>query len=274
MQILTTNDSEIFFKKHTNAWLDYEAANSALMNTIRAKKTDAKYFEVSINGDSTQLTACLVPNDQILVSSGSEAAVNQLAQYIFREKIIVPGIFAVSPVSTEFAETYSKLRKIKYRCVKQLGHYELQEFKKVTQPEYVFGPPSPEDIDALVKYKVMSQKEENIQRPSLNPAEFIQKEIQSESLYVLRNHNGEIQCIGSVFDNRSQRSGYIAGIYTPKEMRGRGFATAMTYELSKRIHGKKLIPSLSVDIVNHPAIRAYEKVGFVKLCQMDNIRFS
>jgi predicted GNAT family acetyltransferase len=272
MKISSTQDSIAFSQKHTATWLANEASDGVVMRTALANRSGLIYYSV-IESGQTMLTACLVPGDQILLSDGSEQAARELAKHFVDEQIDIPGLFAPHPVAVSFAIHYSELKNQSYKTVKQLSHYELDKLGSMNDPEGRFEGANIEDKETLIRFKDLSQQEENTQRP-YDSSEVVELELSSKTIFVWKSPNDEILSIGSAYCDRSKRTGYINGIYTPKKMRKKGYATAITYHLAKLISEKGLIPSLAVDVVNYPAINVYEKLGFVKKCQMDNIRFS
>jgi RimJ/RimL family protein N-acetyltransferase len=57
----------------------------------------------------------------------------------------------------------------------------------------------------------------------------------------------------------------IGGVYTHPHHRSRGYATLATSAITEEALGKSDTAALFVRSDNHPAIRAYEKIGFVKI---------
>ena len=66
---------------------------------------------------------------------------------------------------------------------------------------------------------------------------------------------------------RSRSTAAVAGVYTPPELRGRGYATSVTAAVVDRIFAEgKRTACLYTDLRNPAANRAYARVGFAPWC--------
>jgi predicted GNAT family acetyltransferase len=74
---------------------------------------------------------------------------------------------------------------------------------------------------------------------------------------------------------RPTRSGISIGmVYTPPQLRGRGYASACVGELSRQLlKGGWQLCSLFVDVENAAANRVYHKVGYTPVCEYREYRF-
>lgn len=67
---------------------------------------------------------------------------------------------------------------------------------------------------------------------------------------------------------RTRRVGAIASVYTPPELRGRGYAGSVTAAVVERIYAEgREIACLYTDLRNPASNRAYAKIGFKPLCE-------
>jgi predicted GNAT family acetyltransferase len=66
----------------------------------------------------------------------------------------------------------------------------------------------------------------------------------------------------------------IGPVYTPPELRGRGYATALVAELSQRLldSGRRFC-FLYTDLANPTSNRIYERIGYRRVCDSAEIRF-
>jgi GNAT superfamily N-acetyltransferase len=66
----------------------------------------------------------------------------------------------------------------------------------------------------------------------------------------------------------------VSGVYTPPELRGRGYAAALTAALSQHVLDAGLFCCLSADAGNPLTNRLYQRIGYVRLATYANILFS
>jgi predicted GNAT family acetyltransferase len=67
-------------------------------------------------------------------------------------------------------------------------------------------------------------------------------------------------------NRRSRSTATIAGVYTPPEFRGRGYAGSVTAAVAARILAEGRSACLYAELGNPAAIRAYARVGFAPHC--------
>jgi predicted GNAT family acetyltransferase len=66
----------------------------------------------------------------------------------------------------------------------------------------------------------------------------------------------------------------IGPVYTPPELRGRGYATALVAELSSKLlaEGRRFC-FLYTDLANPTSNAIYERIGYVRVCESAEIAF-
>jgi hypothetical protein len=64
-------------------------------------------------------------------------------------------------------------------------------------------------------------------------------------------------------------------VYTPPELRGNGYATALTAEVSQRLlDGGRTFCFLYTDAANPTSNAIYERIGYRKVCEAAAIAFA
>jgi predicted GNAT family acetyltransferase len=69
-------------------------------------------------------------------------------------------------------------------------------------------------------------------------------------------------------------------VYTPPELRGHGYATAVTAELSRRLldgrlfDGRRRFCFLYTDLANPTSNAIYERIGYRRVCESAEISFT
>lgn len=271
MRVIKFEHADEFCQRFSPLWLENEVASGVIYRVSKADKPGMHYYAVFDENGEMTLTACLNPSDQILLSGADPSATETLAAYLVDHGLDVPGIFAPKPLSLAFADSYEAMTGKAFKVVKALGHYGLSELK--------FTPHQADDVrlatlnekQLLIEYRTASQMEGNTQRP-VDPTETIVQEIEAQRLYILEWPDGQIVSTGSIQWDYLPESAYVDHIFTPVKHRGKGYATCLTFALSQSILSKNLIARLSVDLDNTPAIAVYEKLGYRRECEMNNLR--
>jgi len=105
--------------------------------------------------------------------------------------------------------------------------------------------------------------DENIQK-------LADRHIKNQSLYLLKNSQGEL--VSMAANTRgSQNSGTVSLVYTPNELRGKGYASLVTALVSQKILQDKKFTSLFTDLTNPTSNSIYQKIGYKKIGE--NIHF-
>lgn len=171
-----------------------------------------------------------------------------------------------------FAKKYSKLLDGDYRLALSMETYQC---KKVIKPENVQGRmirAKSCHADIIAEYcagfvldcfgAVVSKKSQ------IPGAEAM---INAGNLF-LWQVNGEIVSMASVA-HRSKRYARINNVYTPTLQRKKGFASALTAELSSMVMEEGLIPMLYADIKNPDSNKVYKSVGYKECGRIDDYAF-
>ncbi len=86
--------------------------------------------------------------------------------------------------------------------------------------------------------------------------------------------SGQLVAVAGVHvDSEQFRIASLGNITTDPGLRGRGFARRVTSGLCSELVREKKMVCLNVKADNHPAIRCYEKLGFVKVHEYEEAQF-
>jgi predicted GNAT family acetyltransferase len=89
---------------------------------------------------------------------------------------------------------------------------------------------------------------------------------------VLWEHKGAVSLAG--FGGPTPKGIRIGPVYTPPELRGRGYASALVAELSSRLlAGGRRFCFLYTDLANPTSNKIYERIGYVRVCDSAEIEF-
>jgi predicted GNAT family acetyltransferase len=77
----------------------------------------------------------------------------------------------------------------------------------------------------------------------------------------------------AAFGNPTPNGIRIGPVYTPPELRRRGYASALVAELSTRLLADRRFCFLYTDLANPTANKIYERIGYQRVCESAEIVF-
>lgn len=119
------------------------------------------------------------------------------------------------------------------------------------------------DLDILTKYlynHYVEIEDESLNKTFDDAKEKVIKKVNDNTLYVWKNKNNKIVSIAfyDVLDNKAK----LAGVYTPKDERNKGYAANLIYSITNEILSKGLVPLLYTDYNYKPSNIAYQNAGY------------
>jgi ribosomal protein S18 acetylase RimI-like enzyme len=67
---------------------------------------------------------------------------------------------------------------------------------------------------------------------------------------------------------RDPRGAQVEGVYTAEDLRGRGIASRCMAEIGRRVLEEIPVITLHVSVINHAALKAYERAGYVRTAEL------
>ena len=278
MRIKRYDNAYEFAEAHAQRWLATGVSDGGVMSLSRlaAKGRLDAVICLAILDDQEQVlqTAFIDPTDQICFSRASPAVVALLADYLIENEITFPGIFAPNPSSIQFAEHYTRMGGKAFTIVKQLKHYELTRLRPTELSPGRLRQATQADQALLVTHNIAFQRDANTKRP-FDPRESVAAELARGNLYLWESADGSIVSSGRVIPDKTARSGEVSWIFTPRTYRNKGYATSLTYLLSKHILDLgKAACFLSADAADPSSNQVYTKIGYELKSLMDNLRLA
>jgi len=173
-------------------------------------------------------------------------------------------------VDTRFTckkELYDLLKKDNFEA---LGDYYFQMgylvCSKVIKPKNTDGyiaKATEKDRDILISFICKESKEiSDIKELNLEEAtKSFEKRLSGGNYYVWKNEKDEI--VASAFYRLIDGNAKVAGVYTKKSERGKGYAANLIYELTNKLLLENYHVSLYTDYNYIPSNRAYKNAGYV-----------
>lgn len=194
------------------------------------------------------------------------SAATALADYFTEQHILLKGIVARHDVCQSFVERYKKQSGRGFE--EKLG-MDIMEIRKVNDIRPVEGRQRlaiPEEAKMLTDWMIEFQIEALACELDYEAAlQKVLKYIERQEIHVYENEENQVVTM-AITTRKLSHGTAVAYVFTPEEYRGRGYAAANMYYLSKQLleQGDEFC-TLFVDKKNPLSNRAYEKVGYIIL---------
>lgn len=198
------------------------------------------------------------------------ALIGELAEQV--SGLEIPGVTGDIGIAEEFAKLYGEPRNLAAQPFVKLVSYACTELKP---PQGVAGQPVPvgmEDRERVARYLADFDFDAFGRR---NPPELHMGAAESyirQGDLLFWKVDGEPVSMARIV-HRSDRYARIAYVYTPPEYRGRGYAGALTAELSEVVLREGRIPMLYADATNPVSNRLYRNLGYKESGSVTDLAF-
>lgn len=274
MEVKLLENAQVFLDEYGEVLLKQEALSqlvlSSAMGVINARTEAGGMFGVVNDGDKPILLfSNVIPNNlAIYVAENSNAvdAAVALADFLGISHVSIAGINARNDICTSFMEQYKKHTGCTFAEKLGMDILEVRSLNDITPIEGYQRLALPEEemhaTDWMLQFQMEAKTSEMDYEAALNTARRL---IREHKIYYFENEDGEVVSM-AVIGRQLIHGITITYIFTPEEHRGKGYAAANVYYLSKYLleQGNEFC-TIFVDKKNPLSERAYEKVGYYYL---------
>jgi predicted GNAT family acetyltransferase len=274
------------FLAHAQAALEAnEAAHSLILGVCLrfrdqpAQATSRVCLKTIEDEGGLALAAMLTPPHNLSISGrpvNLDCSLGLLVSELAGEGWPIPGVLAPSPIARTFAENWAKKSQGSFQLAAQLN---LLDLRQVPRPR----PPVPvgqsrlrlageQDLALIARWFYGFTLEIFKSADDAEMRQMAEQRLRDKDVFVWEDGG---QVVSMAMKNRpTRRSICVSHVYTPPELRGKGYATACVAELSRQLlqSGWEFC-TLFVDVANLPACRAYQKIGYSLVSEYEEYRF-
>ena len=280
MKVTTYSDAELFLN-NTQAELESnEAANSLMLGVCgqlirhpdRVKKAPCLKTVEDENG--LVLAAMMTPPRKLVVygHQGDLAeGARVLVEDLVREGWQAPGVMGPREAARTVAEKWEEVMGGRYELAGRQRVYELREVTVSAPERGRLRQASEADLELVAQWRYGFQKEIFGQADPEEELQGARFRIENGDIYLWEDGRP----VSMAMKTRPTRRGIsISLVYTPPELRRRGYATACVGELSRLLlKADWEFCALFSDVANDAANRIYEKIGYRPVCDYDEYAF-
>lgn len=262
--------------------LEYLQQNESLNNLMlgicnRMRNTPDFYSDVYMatvkENDELVLAALMtVPQKLVIFSNKNDCdkAIDFLVKDLLSENIYIPGVIGPKELAKRTCEIWSKYAECKVKLDMNMRVYELREVNKKVIGEGTLRLATGKDIDLAAHWMYEFIIETGVDTPTSieECCAAINNRIENKTLFLLEHEGKVVSMAGK--SRPTENGGTVSLVYTPKELRGKGYATSCVGLLSQKLldEGYKFC-SLFTDLSNTTSNSIYMKIGYKSVGDFD-----
>ncbi len=218
---------------------------------------------VSSRIDDEFVVGVLAGKNLILASNTSNGTVyRDLVEFMENQEY--PGIIGVLEDCELYHKIYGDLTGKELQVKMNQRIYQCVEVNNIAGDFGVIRLATKEDADLLSDWLTMfagAAKETTSKEEALDS---ITRKINDQRLYVLEV-DGEVVSM-TARTRTLVKTETVSYVFTPQELRGKGYASRLVEEITRIIHSEGRIATLYTDLANPTSNSIYMKIGYVPHC--------
>jgi uncharacterized protein len=276
MQVRAIDDPAAFLEAAEALLLEDEARHNLMLglaSTLRdhpERYPDFGLWLVEHDGEPVGAALRTSPHNLVLSRARDDTAIDALAQAVEDE---LPGVVGALPEVEQFAHAWTSRNGVTPQRRIAQGIFMLERVDPVEGVSGAMRPATSADRPLLLEW-FLAFGIEALPHPD---EERLTRELDhrlsaADTGVVLWEHDGAVSLAG--FGGPTPNGIRIGPVYTPPELRGRGYASALVAELSsKLLAGGRRFCFLYTDLANPTSNKIYERIGYVRVCESAEIEF-
>jgi hypothetical protein len=284
VQAVRLQDATAFLAEAEPLLLADEARHNLILG-VAGNVRDGVYadFRLWLVRDGSKVVAAALrtlPYGLILARPKSPAALAALVEAAAGEEL--PGVVAAEPEAQEFAELWTRHTGAPARTNMRQGVYALERVEPLSAAPGTARVATEDDRELAVRWWIAFAEEALHEGdPGRDHAEEnVGRRVSSRTAGILLWEDGGEPVSVAGWGGATPNGIRIGPVYTPPELRGRGYATALTAELSQRLLDGRLFAGgrrfcfLYTDLANPTSNAIYERIGYRRVAESAEIVFA
>lgn len=280
MELRRFDSIEEFYRRAEPFLLEREAEHNLILGisaNLRRypERVEQPPYMATVEHDGEVVTAALrtPPHNLVLSHVAAAEAIPLLARELHDECQTLPGVISSVPFGKTFAEEWRRLTTQPYELAMAQRIYRLEKVNPVEGVPGRLRRAGVGDRDLLSRWLVEFNKEAlgEIATPGFNS--MVDRFLDSETQGIYFWEDGQPVSMAG-FSRPTPNGIVIIAVYTPRQNRGRGYASACVAALSQLLldQGRKYC-FLYTDLANATTNHIYQAIGYEPVCDADMYRF-
>ncbi|MBN1373673.1 MAG: GNAT family N-acetyltransferase [Anaerolineaceae bacterium] len=238
----------------------------------------APYLCTVLAAKQLQVAALMTPPHNLVVFSNHPARQDQafalIAQNLLRDEWSVPGVLGPNAAALAFAQAWQNLTGKTYSLTMRERVYELRQVTPPPQPPGYMRPALETDIEMVARWTEEFQREALPDEANFAPEQYLENarlRIKDRTYYLWQDG---IPVALAGWTRPTPHGCSIGPVYTPREFRSKGYASALTAGLSQLLLDQgKQFTALFTNLANPTSNSIYQKIGYRPVTDFDLYRF-
>jgi predicted GNAT family acetyltransferase len=285
MKVTRSGDAAAFLAETEPLLLEDEARHNLILGIAGTVRDSPELYPlrsfwlVRHGGEVVAAALRTPPYNLVLARARSRQALAALAEAVAGEEL--PGVVGAEPEAEEFAEFWSRHTGALKRTNMRQGIYALEHLEPLRPVPGSARVAKVGDRELALRWWIAFGDEVLHEGgPGRDRAEVsVDHRLSSSSAGILlwEDVGGPVSLAG--WGGPTPNGIRIGPVYTPPELRGRGYATALTAELSQRLldgrlfDGRRRFCFLYTDLANPTSNAIYERIGYRRVAESAEILF-
>ena len=213
------------------------------------------------------------PHNLILAKPRSGDVIDALVEALHADGHELPGVVGSLPESEEFAQAWARRAGVRASMHMAQGIYRVQSVRKPTGVPGRMREAGLEDRSLLLRWIGEFWVEAAGEAGAATTEETVDRRLRGRGgRYVLWEDGDPVSLAG--YGGATPNGMRIGPVYTPPELRGRGYASALVGEISAKLIGEgQRFCFLYTDLSNPTSNRLYQRLGYERVCDSAEYRF-
>ncbi len=201
-------------------------------------------------------------------------AVECVAHDLAAQSSELPGVLAAPATARAFAEAWSNRTGQQYELGARERIFQLERVRTRGSAQGRLRPAEPRDRALLIEWLSAFGREALGETDTSRAATDVDRLLtRSNRTIYLWDDGGPVSMAGA--GGATPNGIRIGPVYTPPELRGRGYATACVAELSQlQLDSGRRFCFLFTDLANPTSNHVYQVIGYEPVCDVDEYLFS
>ena len=244
----------------------YVASGSPVTRMVRAHSS----------GEGLLMAGIQTESDRVLIVSKATAEVAaQFARSLGEKVDALNGCNGPIPAVDAFAETWCRQKGLRAKLVSNLRLFELRQVIWPTGISGQFRIAEARDEQQIFAWLREFHDEAVPHDPKRSDQDLtrdIRTATQLQQYFIWEDGGAPVCLVGSRRETEEER--WIAPVYTPRNLRGRGYASALVAAVSQRIVESGKRGMLFTDLANPTSNSIYQKVGYRPVTDFKHFLFA
>ena len=260
--------------------MESEAVNNLMLGTsynLAARspsfREQAPYL-ASVIDSKTSIYCCLQTPPRLLQVATNRSATYQITEflcnYFAEQNHQFPGVLGAANVCEQFAKVWSQKKGIEYARKMNMMVHRLDAVNSIPYAHGALRRAKFEDLDIISDWIFQFAKEISEPKSKGEARADGQRRIDRGELFVWENQG---ICSMAASSRPTKNGVAINLVYTPKILRGRGYASSCVAALSQRLLLGFNFCSLFTDLNNPTSNYIYRKIGYRPIRQFSSFLF-